>query len=358
AAVPPDGSPSGPAAGEAPPAAPPREPPRESAEPPSTLLPLSLDNVAEAVDRTHETVTEGLEKTVAWFDSFFSDRRFLDEGIPESQFRLRTGVRFREGDGTTFLARIHASLVMPWAERRLRLIIEGRGEQEQTGVLPVDPTAPEFDTGKTEQGSLQALYEFTRRHDINLSLRGGVRFHFPVDPFLKLRFRYSHPLGTRALVRLTQEGFVTVQEGPGETTRIDIERQLAPWTVLRWTVSGTLAESNPGYEWGTELSLFRQFTDRTAVTVETGVSGQVEPVSVVTNHVARVRFRQNAFRPWFFYEVEPELSWPRDATGSYPPTWGITLLVEVQFGKPREAPPGASPPPAPDGRTDQLPAAR
>ncbi|MGE5189938.1 MAG: hypothetical protein ACM3NF_07775 [Gemmatimonadota bacterium] len=329
---------------DAPAGAQPGAPPPQSSEPPPGLLPISLDNVVGAVDRTHETVTAGLEKTVQWFDSFFSDRRFLDEGTPESQLRLRTGVRFRERDGARYLARIHASLALPGTERRLRLILEGRGEQEQTAVLPVDPTAPEFDTGKAEQGSLQALYEFTRRHDINLSLRGGVRFHFPVDPFVKLRFRYSHALGTRSLVRLTQEEFVTVQEGPGETTRIDFERQLAHWTVLRWSISGTLAESNPGYEWGSELSVFRQLTDRTAVTFETGLSAQVEPAAAVTNYVTRIRFRQNVFRPWFFYEVEPELSWPREASGAYPPAWGVTLLVEVQFGKSHEAPsPGTRP---------------
>jgi hypothetical protein len=308
--------------------------------------------VIEAVDRTHETVAERLNRTAAWFDSFFGDRRFLEEGSPESHFRLRTGVRVRERDGTTFLARVHANLVMPGTRQRLRLILEGRGKEEQTGVQPSDATAADFDTGEDRQGSLQALYEFIRRFDVNVSARAGVRFHFPVDPFLKLRLRYSRPLGTKSLVRLTQEGFATVQEGFGETTRIDLERQLALWTVLRWSTSGTLAESNVGYVWDSGLSLFRQVTHRTAVTVEGGVSGQVEPVAVMTNYVARIRFRQNVFRPWLFYEVEPELSWPRDERGAYPPTWAATLLVELQFGSPREAP-SAGPPPAPPPQDGQ-----
>ena len=318
-----------------------------------------------AVDRTHESVAETLNESVAWFDSFFSDRRFLDEGVPESYFRLRGGVRVRQRHGTKFLGRFHASLVMPKTERRLRIILEGTGDEERTGLLRADATAAEFEGGEAEQGSLQALYDFVRRLDINVSLRAGARFHFPIDPFLKLRIRYARPLGTRSLVRLTQEGFVTVQEGFGETTRIDLERRLAPRTLLRWSTSGTLAESNAGYEWGSELSLFRQLTNRTAVTVEGGFSAQVEPVAVVTNYVARIRFRQNVFRPWLFYEVEPELSWPRDERGANPPTWGVTLLAELQFGSPRKSssdtlPAGTPPsaPPTPEARPDQLPGPR
>lgn len=336
---------SGPPPGEAPPSAPDGAAPQEGAVPPSALPPLSLDNVVEAVDRTHETVSGTMSRTVAWFDSFFSDRRFLEEGYPESHFRLRTGVRVRERDGTSFLARIHANLVMPGASRRFRVIVEGRGNEEQTGLEPNDPTGLEFDTSEPRLGSLQALYELIRRLDVNVSVRVGARFHFPIDPFVKLRLRYERPLGTRSLFRLTEEGYATVQEGFGETTRIDLERQLAAWTLLRWTAYGTLAEAKPGYIWGSALSLLRQFTQRTAVTFEGGVSGEVEPVGVATNYVARVRFRQNVFRPWLFYEVEPELSWPRNERGAYPPTWGATFLVELQFGKPPEAAPLGPPPP-------------
>jgi len=44
-----------------------------------------------------------------------------------------------------------------------------------------------------------------------------------------------------------------------------------------------------------------------------------------------LRWRKNALRKWFFYEVEPFILWRRDERFSA--SYGIALRVEGFFGK-------------------------
>jgi len=45
-----------------------------------------------------------------------------------------------------------------------------------------------------------------------------------------------------------------------------------------------------------------------------------------------VRFRRSVWRPWFFYEIEPYVFWPRSL--GYEGITGIVLRLEVQAGLP------------------------
>ena len=47
----------------------------------------------------------------------------------------------------------------------------------------------------------------------------------------------------------------------------------------------------------------------------------------------RIRFRQSVWRPWFFYEIWPSVSWP--AALDYDQAYGGLLRVEVLLGAQR-----------------------
>jgi len=48
-------------------------------------------------------------------------------------------------------------------------------------------------------------------------------------------------------------------------------------------------------------------------------------------HEYRFRWRHNIWRPWFFYEVWPSISWP--ATNNFDLSFGVLLRVEMMIGQ-------------------------
>lgn len=117
----------------------------------------------------------------------------------------------------------------------------------------------------------------------------------------------------------------------GETTEIDLERLLDRKTLLRWANAGTVSYEIKGMEWGSELSLIRELSHRSAVTLTGGVYGHSYIDGVVDNYRVFSCYRRNFLRSWLFYELEPEISWPRSADGSFSTNLALTFRLEVMF---------------------------
>lgn len=312
-----------------------------------------------AVDRTHGYLLHNVDEAAAWFDGFFGAPRIEEAGLPGSFVKWRNGLRWSEGGKLVYKPRLHVNLRLPEARRRLRLLLTGEEDEDaRTPVVPSSAVAarPEPPAGENRIRA-ELIYDLVRRARTVFNVRAGVKLRAPVDPYVKAWYQYTRPLGSVLLLRFTEEVPYTLREGAGETTRIDLERRLSSSVLLRWSSSGTYSETSAGYEWGTMLGLFCQLTPKTAIALEGGPSGATRPAAIVTNWIVRSRFRQNVFRPWLFYEIEPEVSWPRERSGVREPDWAGTFVVEVRFGshakapapaeKPPEAPGPAGPGPAP-----------
>jgi hypothetical protein len=211
----------------------------------------------------------------------------------------------------------------------VRLIVEGRSETAQAARTPDEGALLEPRVTDGNRVDIGLRYTFVERSRTNLSLSGGLRLDAPTDPFVRARYRYLQPLGERSLARVTQNLFWQDDEGFGESTRIDLESRLAPDSLLRWSTSGLFSESSDGWEWRTEGDFFRRLSRRTALNFGVSAEGVTRPSAVVDSYRTHLRFRRNFLRDWLFYEIEPELRWPREE--DYDLTPGIILRLEAQL---------------------------
>ena len=69
---------------------------------------------------------------------------------------------------------------------------------------------------------------------------------------------------------------------------------------------------------------------REALRYLVSMDGFTRPNTRVENYRAGVTYRRNIWRPWFFYELEPYLLWPRER--DFDTTTGIVFRVETLFG--------------------------
>jgi hypothetical protein len=281
------------------------------------------------LDRTHQTLAGSLDAFAQSFDSFFGDPRSDEESRARTFLRLSFDTRYREDDGVDVKPSAHADIRLPRFSERVRLIVEGRSETAQAARTPDEGALLEPRVTDGNRVDIGLRYTFVERSRTNLSLSGGLRLDAPTDPFVRARYRYLQPLGERSLARVTQNLFWQDDEGFGESTRIDLESRLAPDSLLRWSTSGLFSESSDGWEWRTEGDFFRRLSRRTALNFGVSAEGVTRPSAVVDSYRTHLRFRRNFLRDWLFYEIEPELRWPREE--DYDLTPGIILRLEAQL---------------------------
>lgn len=283
-------------------------------------------------DRYHTYLTESVNKPVIWFDSFFGDLRADDVDLPESFVRLRSSVRFTEGDGLTFPVRVRAKIRLPKASKRLRLILVGENEKEieaaQTTGSTVPGITPQEPDNTTNVGLRYSVYKTLRT---KLHFGGGLRLRSPLEYYLRVKYQRLIHIGSKNIIRLTQIGFWHSEDKLGETSRLDFERSFSETLSNRFSMFGTYSEVSEGLEWGIEESLFKQLTAKSALSLDLGAYGETRPHTEVNIYRIGSRFRKNILRPWLFFEIEPEVTFPLDDYGKRHAVGAITFVIEVQF---------------------------
>ncbi len=306
--------------------------------------PAVTDNAAEPVasaadngwvDRTHSRVERDLFDTVIWFDRFFGDERMVVTERPESFLRWMNDLRWDEEERFVFRSTVRATLRLPRLKKRWRLVISGETRGDPTAVTPEDPGNPGLATGsRFRTGSTELVYDILRTPRSSLDVGAGVRIKIPPDAFVRTRFQHARPVGLDTLGRFTATAYWDARDGLGESNQVDLERRLAPPTLLRWSNSITIEEKSEkinGWTWGTDLSLLHKISPKSAITFAGGVAGSTRPAWIAQNYRVLVRYRRNVFRKWLFLEGEPDIHWPRKEDGSRKPVWGATLRAQILF---------------------------
>lgn len=291
----------------------------------------------KSVAESHEQLEKDILVQVMRLDDFFGGVQTEGERQAAYVFRLRSGVRFEEGGVIEPNISVRLNLVLPKTSKKLRLVISGEDQTDSPSpALPEDPGNPGFD--RIGQPTARVVntefrYEFTRKPDRYFFVGAGVKVALPMVPFIRGRYQYTHHFSKFALIRLGETVYMKESEGVGETTEITLERLLDQKTLLRLGNSGTLSEEFSGLEWGSELSWIRELTPKSALTFTGGIYGNTRLVADINNYRLLSRYRRNFLKEWLFYEVEPEVTWPRNGDGSHSARYALTFRLEILFAK-------------------------
>lgn len=315
--------------------------------------------IMRTIDEKHAGIERSILDRVIRFDNFFGNIKTETIRHPDYLIRWQNSLRVEEGSHFKYRTNVRAGFTLPKISQRLRLVITGENEAEPSAAkLPEDPGNPGFDRTlpNTRLVNTELRYEMYRVPSFDVFFGAGVRVKYPLESFARTRAQYTHKLGDVTLLRVGETLFWKNTEKFGETTEVELARQLNPKTLLRWSNAGTWAQESQGLEWGTELSLLRELSPKSAVTLSGGLFGVTRPAAVVQTYRILTRYRRNFLRTWLFYELEPEISWPRQPDGSFPRTHAFTVRLEVVFAGKDVMPPDPPRRPPPERAASRLPA--
>ncbi len=285
-------------------------------------------------EATHEGIERYILEQTVKVDDFFGSENGPGTKPTRYQLRWRNSLRV-EHDGTmNFGPSVRLNLGLSKINDRFRLIIAGENEPEPaTQSLPRDPGSPGFDrtTPSTHFVNTELRYDLIRTPALQLFAGAGVRVKLPFEAFARSRLDYLYTVNDTTLIRFGETLFVKNSDLLGETTEITLEKLLDRGTILRWSSAGTASQEIRGLEWGSELSLIRELSPRSAVTVTGGAYGNTSSSTIGNNYRLLALYRQNFLRSWLFYELEPELFWQRHDRNPDAPTFAFTFRLEIVF---------------------------
>jgi hypothetical protein len=287
----------------------------------------------DMADTMHETVTSKFLDTADWLDTFFDDERVVDEE-KKSTLRAYTTVSKREGESVDFNVRFRLRLALPGTRKRLGLLVSGDGDDDPGIDNGLDDQLRESFQGREEENASTSLwYSFVRNERRHLSASAGLRLSSgSLIVYAGPRYRQLFSYGTWDMRFIERFRYYT-DNGWESRTILDVERPVFENCLFRTTFDGTWLEGVPGYLYNVNFMVYQPLKLNRALQYEWTSVMTTRPNHQLIATTFRVRYRQQFWKDWLFFETGPEISFPR--TRDFDLTPGIYLRLEAVFGKDR-----------------------
>jgi len=283
------------------------------------------------VDAWHRTLSGTITGSADWIDSFFYDERYESEEN-QSRMLLRLESFTEDGVGTDLKLKASLRIGIPYAQKRLKLIVVGEPDQgtdiEGTSGGTVRRSFDRIDNNDVSVSLQHAIMQELNRY---LSTRLGFVFrNWQPRIFLEARYRTSFDLAPWG-VRFTERLRWYTDKGWESRASLDFERPLSERFFFRTTLEGDWLEDQNGIPHSLTFAVSQFLSNRRAVEYSLGSSFQSRPNYRLEEVAFRIRYRQRIWRDWLFYDIEPHLRFP-NADG-FRMTPGILLRLEAIIGK-------------------------
>jgi len=276
-------------------------------------------------DRAQGFFSERTCEPAIWFDRFFGHERSGD--VASALVRVIPSVQYSHRDFTDAGIRLQARLNLPNLRNRFSVVVNDDAD-EQDGLLQGETQRPQRANAANREASaaLRYLVHLADQSgaDVDIGLRGQAKF------FTRARYyrTWSH---TPVLdSRFTQSAFFLDGEGFGEASRYEVERMLSDDVMLRWSTQATVSEKVNGLELRDGIQLLHQIDRNRAINFNLAMTVDSDPAWKANRYESSVRYRQRAFRPWFFFEVEPFVDAIRADNFRLNP--GVAFRIEFWLG--------------------------
>ena len=287
---------------------------------------------AAMIDDFRAGLTNSVNATAAWLDSFFADSINPDD-YDTASGSLTLTPEWDEHDGFELDSSFRARVVFPHAERRFSAII-GRADfddfindtqQTRPTVIRRDQSDEEWMVGLGFDPYVQTNH--------SLSFGAGVRGGLNMDPYVRARYRYETIVDDNAELHMQSVAFWRDSDGFGVAQTFEYDTAFSPkWFGKSW-VRGTFAERTEGVRWQASQKLYYMYHHERAVGADVWWYGETENAVPMRDYGIRALHRSRFSREWLFLEGWVGMHWPRDTLADdRHPRWIVGIEIEMLFG--------------------------
>jgi hypothetical protein len=280
------------------------------------------------IDEWHDLLADSVVGSSEWLDSFFLDDNYSSEANT-TRATISVSSFTEQGEGTDTRARFRLRLRLPRLENRAMLYISGSGDEFDSSNSSVEDINQARSGSDDESLSISLRRFFRDDERINTSIGGGVRFRSSkVVGYVEPRYRYFRSFDAFD-ARFVQRLRWYTDVGLESRTELQLERPVFDNWFFRSTSAAEWFEDEDGLFPRQVLEWSRVIDDQRVLSYSASGFFETEPQNVLSSAVIGARYRQQIWRRWLWFEVAPQVSFPRE--NDYDATAGLFLKLEAEF---------------------------
>ena len=276
------------------------------------------------LDTMHQTITSSVTTSALWFDDFFVLDEFKTHEDAHGEAIIRLGWEPRSRKVNVFDTRFKVRVKLPNLKNRADLVLSDY-DDDRVGNDIQASGADNF----VDQNRFSLALRWRSSPESGLSHRIGVGRR--LQAFVKSRYRNSHMLTDKTILRWETSAYVYSNDGLGADFSWQLGYAATEKSMYRWNNYFYFRDRTSDWLWQHSVQKLTQFDEKNALIAGVYIEGLSRPNYRLDEYLISLRWRKNALRKWFFYEVEPFILWRRDERFSA--SYGIALRVEGFFGK-------------------------
>jgi len=295
-----------------------------------------LSGVGSTLDRTHTQVSDRFSRFITQIDDFLGAEE-TEQELNTSWVRVRIDAVKPGADDPKLAGTVKLRIVLPQAQQRYRLLLSTGDDDNSaanTDAAQREQLASEDDTNV----ALALRFVKTARERSSLNYDIGARYRDDkAQIFGRLNVGYTRDWKYGFTNRFTNSFTYYSASGFDNRFRIDSRRLFFDKESLffRNSVEVTWRKGLKGAGVGETMGIYADLGSRKALALE-GITGYSTALNDgqtdrYLGAELRLRFRHSVWRPWFFYEVWPSVSW--SSSNDYERAYGGLIRFEVTFGQ-------------------------
>lgn len=295
--------------------------------PPVTAVP----DVFDPLESTRNYLSSGVTRFASYIDSYFGGNEHFQESnstVMKVNFSRTTGYG---GTGEYDLS-ANLNLRLPISEGRLHLLIETDPERILEDEPVKSSTVMNNNPATRKSIALAARYALEAKDAWSFRTDVGIKFPLPPRPFVRSKLGYTASLDDWRL-NIGESVYWFSNLGVGETTQVDLERQVSPPILFRATSIATWLKDQKNFDMSQSFSFFHTVSDRTSLIYQASVFGISAPSPQVTDTVLLVFYRYRMHQKWLFFEVSPQLHFPHELGYKASPALVMRLQMLLDDGR-------------------------
>lgn len=293
---------------------------------PQTVPKTSTSDSFDSLEPSRDYLSGKITGFASYIDRYFGgDRHFQESNDTVVQLDLSKLNGYGSDHKIDFAGRVN--LRLPQTEGRLHLLIETDPEKNISAQPTAGSTVIKDKVVVPSSVALAARYaaaEVAKENAWHFSTDVGIKFPIPPKPFVRSRASYSTPMGNWRL-NATQSVYWFNTLGAGETSQLDLDRIISPPLLFRSSSIVTWLNDGQNFDMRQDLSVYHTLTDRTALLYQASAIGISNPQYQMTDFVLLVLYRYRMHQEWLYFNLSPQLHFPRDRQYHYSPALSVSL---------------------------------
>ncbi|MDD3475938.1 MAG: hypothetical protein PHI38_03635 [Sulfurimonas sp.] len=264
-------------------------------------------------------------QTLSSVDEFFKDKKFIED-LESSFIRLRLGTTLQSKESIDFNYKIRAQIPLSRTKKSFQLFISDIEDNHiDTDVLALK---------KNTSTQVGVNYFAPIYKDIKSKYSIGIS---SLTPYAKARYSKDFK-ANKWLIQPTQQFKYSFKSDWSEETNIYFDRALDERSLFRTTLHRSTQAHVDGFDYALSFSYYLTPSHKKGFAVSqlfwgnSKYSCEIHPeqYSGISNYATQFSWRQNIFRKWITYEIQPIVSFHREY--NYEPNYILQFNLDFYFG--------------------------